>query len=245
MNLVTSTPCREMNDADLVSEILSLCRMVCYFKGQALPEQPAIFAKMVADYLRTTMLTIEQFKTAVGNGMVSDEIYAANAPATYTKWAKQYIESNKHKIVQQNAKVLPEISEAEKLKLIVEGVMHCYYDFKRTGKVFDSGSAVYLFLESLGMIDVSIEDKKKMFDEVRKDAIERLKFKQKESDHFTAKSIGQLIEQAEKGKDVDDVILEQRRICRNKILTEFFTKNELKYETIAKRAGIALDADAD
>ena len=240
-----SVMCKEMTQAELLPQIIKQYQIVLAYSGQSGltdSNQLNIVARLIEQDLRQTKCTIEQFKIAVQEGMKSSEVFSANAPATYNKWVKAYLDKVRMELSDYRAKVLsetkPSLTESEKLKLMVEGVMHCFWEFKRTGKIIDAGGVNYRFLESLGFIELSIEEKTAMFESVKQEAINRIKMTQIESDRHTARSLGKLIEQAEQGNEVDEVRFEQQRICRNKILRQFFTENQLSYETVASRAGL-------
>lgn len=228
-----STKTREMTDAELFPIITQQAQKVCAFSGQVLPDNPTVFAALVAESLRQQGCTVEQFKLAVKTGMLTTEIYSANAPHTYTKWVKQYLESVKQEIINYKAAKTPVkvYSEDEKVRMMKEGVMLCYDNYKATGYIQDAGDAVYLYLEGKGVIDIPIEVKQSMFEQARPSAIERIKFKQQEVDRFTAKSLQRVIESAMIGNAEDMVTYEQKKICRTKILKDLFgemTRDELE-----------------
>ena len=221
-----STKMREMTDAELFPIITQLAQKVCAFSGQVLPDNPTVFAALVAESLRQQGCTVEQFKQAVKSGMFTTEIYSANAPHTYTKWVKQYLESVRQEIINYKAAKTPVhvYSEDEKVRMMKEGVMLCYDNYKATGYIQDAGDAVYLYLEGKGVIDIPLAVKQTLFDNARQSAIERVKFKQQDVDRFTAKSLQRVIESAIAGNTEDIVVYEQKKICRTKILKDLFAE---------------------
>ena len=231
-----SVKCRDMIQTDLLPEIVRQYQLVCAYSGQVFTsdkETLNLLARMIERDLRETPCSIDQFKIAVDLGMRTSEVFSANAPATYNKWVRQYLESVRMEIAQHRSKVQPTpvLSEEEKLWLTKKGVMLCYDNYKATGYIQDAGDAVYLYLEGKGVIDIPIEVKQSMFEQARPAAIERIKFKQQEVDRFTAKSLQRVIESAMIGNAEDMVTYEQKKICRTKILKDLFgemTREELE-----------------
>ena len=223
-----SAKCREMNQADLLPVIVQQYQIVCTYSGQTPTTDPAslnLMARLIEKDLRETSCRIDQFKIAVEIGMRSSEVYSANAPATYNRWVHRYLQSVGEEIARFKTQSLPApiLSEDEKLDLIKSGVMLCFDNYKATGYIQDAGDAVYLYLEGKGVIDISLEVKQTLFENAKEAAIERVKFKQMDSDRFTAKSLQRVIENAVMGHPEDLVIYEQKKICRTKILKDLFS----------------------
>ena len=243
--------CRDMAQAELLPEIIRQYKIVLAYSGQAGINdamQLNVVARMIEQDLRQTKCTIEQFKIAVQEGMKSGDVFSANAPATYNKWVRTYLDKVNSEIFAYRSKVLAEtnqeLTEDEKLRRIVEGVMHCYYEYKQHGTIRDAGSATYHFLESIGLINIDLATKKQMFEAALPEAINRLKIQQMTSDRHTARMLHTFIRDALEGKRVDDVRFEQQLICRTNILKDFFNQNTLTHEALFNQAGRALDGDS-
>lgn len=88
---------------------------------------------------------------------------------TYMQWCKGYlgwqkrIEANKKQIAFQNELNKPkELTQSEKDKIVSDGVLVVFYEFKRTGFVYDAGNVTYNYLDSKGLIPFTIERKKEI-----------------------------------------------------------------------------------
>jgi len=236
-----ATMCRDMYQSELLPIIVDCYKLVCAYSGQKPITEPNalnLMAKLIENDLRQTHCTFEQFKIAVTEGMKSGEIFDASAPATYNKWVKRYLDSVRPEIMAYKPKEsVSALSEDEKLDLIKKGVMLCYDNYKSTGYIQDAGDAVYLYLEGKGVIDIPVEVKKTLFEKEREAAIEKLKIKKydldiaKEPERYMAREIQRAIDSASRGEDVKEVVYEQRKICRTKILKDLFdemTREEME-----------------
>ena len=226
-----SAKCRDMVDADLYPIINQQAQKVCAFAGQALPDNPTMFAALVAASIKETGCTIEQFKIAVHKGMMGGEIYSANAPTTYNKWVRQHLDSVKMELVahRNNQSFQPyEMTEAEKLNTAIEHILTMYGKFKSGQSFLDGGSAGYLWLEKIGQINVSIDEKAEMFEKSKDRAIAAIKSKRDNAERYEARTIQSLLNAIEqRPKDVPELRFEQIKICRDDLLRRYFRSNEV------------------
>ena len=226
-----STKCLDMVDAELYPIINQQAQKVCAFAGQALPDNPTMFAALVAASIKETGCTIDQFKIAVHKGMMSSEIYSANAPTTYNKWVRQYLDSVKMELAahRNNQSFQPyEMSEEEKLNTAIEHILTMYQKFKSGQSFLDGGSAGYLWLEKIGQINVSIDEKADMFEKSKDRAIQAIKAKRDNAERYEARTIQSLLNAIEqRPKDVPELRFEQIKICRDDLLRRYFRANNL------------------
>jgi hypothetical protein len=222
---------RDMADSDLFQIIGQQAQKVCAFAGQALPDNPTMFAALVAASIKETGCTIDQFKIAVHKGMMSAEIYSANAPTTYNKWVRSYLDSVKMELAahRNNQSFQPyEMSEEEKLNTAIEHIVTMYHKFKNGQSFLDGGSAGYLWLEKIGQIKVSIDEKADMFEKSKDRAIAAIKAKRDNAERYEARTIQSLLNAIEqRPKDVPELRFEQIKICRDDLLRQYFRANEV------------------
>lgn len=88
---------------------------------------------------------------------------------TYLQWCKGYlgwqkrIEANKKQMAFQNEFNKPkELTQSEKEKIIAEGVLIVFKEFKKTNFVYDAGNVTYNYLDSKQLIPFNIERKKEI-----------------------------------------------------------------------------------
>ena len=222
---------RDMADSDLFQIIGQQAQKVCAFAGQALPDNPTMFAALVAASIKETGCTIDQFKIAVHKGMMTAEIYSANAPTTYNKWVRTYLDSVKMELAahRNNQSFQPyEMSEEEKLNTAIEHLVTMYHKFKNGQSFLDGGSAGYLWLEKIGQIKVSIDEKADMFEKSKDRAIAAIKAKRDNAERYEARTIQSLLNAIEqRPKDVPELRFEQIKICRDDLLRQYFRANEV------------------
>jgi hypothetical protein len=225
---------RDMADSDLFQIIGQQAQKVCAFAGQALPDNPTMFAALVAASIKETGCTIEQFKIAVHKGMMSAEIYSANAPTTYNKWVRSYLDSVKMELAahRNNQSFQPyEMSEEEKLNTAIEHLVTMYHKFKSGQSFLDGGSAGYLWLEKIGQINVSIDEKADMFEKSKDRAIAAIKAKRDNAERYEARTIQSLLNAIEqRPKDIPELKFEQIKICRDDLLRQYFRANDLTHD---------------
>jgi hypothetical protein len=225
---------RDMADSDLFQIIGQQAQKVCAFAGQALPDNPTMFAALVAASIKETGCTIDQFKIAVHKGMMSAEIYSANAPTTYNKWVRTYLDSVKMELAahRNNQSFQPyEMSEEEKLNTAIEHIVTMYHKFKNGQSFLDGGSAGYLWLEKIGQINVSIDEKADMFEKSKDRAIAAIKAKRDNAERYEARTIQSLLNAIEqRPKDVPELRFEQIKICRDDLLRQYFRANEVTFD---------------
>jgi hypothetical protein len=229
-----STKCRDMADSDLFQIIGQQAQKVCAFAGQALPDNPTMFAALVAASIKETGCTIDQFKIAVHKGMMTAEIYSANAPTTYNKWVRSYLDSVKMELAahRNNQSFQPyEMSEEEKLNTAIEHLVTMYHKFKNGQSFLDGGSAGYLWLEKIGQINVSIDEKADMFEKSKDRAIAVIKAKRDNAERYEARTIQSLLNAIEqRPKDIPELRFEQIKICRDDLLRQYFRANEVNFD---------------
>jgi hypothetical protein len=223
-----------MADSDLFQIIGQQAQKVCAFAGQALPDNPTMFAALVAASIKETGCTIDQFKIAVHKGMMTAEIYSANAPTTYNKWVRTYLDSVKMELAahRNNQSFQPyEMSEEEKLNTAIEHLVTMYHKFKNGQSFLDGGSAGYLWLEKIGQINVSIDEKAEMFEKSKDRAIAAIKAKRDNAERYEARTIQSLLNAIEqRPKDIPELRFEQIKICRDDLLRQYFRANEVTAE---------------
>jgi hypothetical protein len=224
---------RDMADSDLFQIIGQQAQKVCAFAGQALPDNPTMFAALVAASIKETGCTIDQFKIAVHKGMMTADIYSANAPTTYNKWVRSYLDSVKMELAahRNNQSFQPyEMSEEEKLNTAIEHLVTMYHKFKSGQSFLDGGSAGYLWLEKIGQINVSIDEKAEMFEKSKDRAIAAIKAKRDNAERYEARTIQSLLNAIEqRPKDIPELRFEQIKICRDDLLRQYFRENNLTH----------------
>jgi HPt (histidine-containing phosphotransfer) domain-containing protein len=190
-----------------------------------------MFAALVAASIKDTGCTIDQFKIAVHKGMMTAEIYSANAPNTYNKWVRTYLDSVKMELAahRNNQSFQPyEMSEEEKLNTAIEHLVTMYHKFKSGQSFLDGGSAGYLWLEKIGQINVSIDEKADMFEKSKDRAIAAIKAKRDNAERYEARTIQSLLNAIEqRPKDIPELRFEQIKICRDDLLRQYFRANEV------------------
>jgi hypothetical protein len=189
---------------------------------------------MIEADLKKARCTIDQFKIAVNEGMRSGEVYSANAPATYLKWVYAYLDKVKMELAahRNNQSFQPyEMSEAEKLNTAIEHILTMYQKFKSGQSFLDGGSAGYLWLEKIGQINVSIDEKAEMFEKSKDRAIAAIKAKRDNAERYEARTIQSLLNAIEqRPKDVPELRFEQIKICRDDLLRRYFRANDVTFD---------------
>jgi hypothetical protein len=229
--------CAEMPQQDLLPEILNQYKMVCAYAGQQVTSDQHslnLIVRMIEADLKKTRCTLEQFKIAVNEGMRSGEVYSANAPATYLKWVCVYLDKVKMELAahRNNQSFQPyEMSEEEKLNTAIEHLVTMYHKFKKGQSFLDGGSAGYLWLEKIGQINVSIDEKAEMFEKSKDRAIAAIKAKRDNAERYEARTIQSLLNAIEqRPKDVPELRFEQIKICRDDLLRQYFRENNLTHD---------------
>ena len=226
--------CAQMPQQDLLPEILNQYKMVCAYAGQQVTNDQHslnLIVRMIEADLKKTRCTLEQFKIAVEQGMRSGEVYSANAPATYLKWVCVYLDKVKMELAahRNNQSFQPyEMSEEEKLNTAIEHLVTMYHKFKSGQSFLDGGSAGYLWLEKIGQINVSIDEKAEMFEKSKDRAIAAIKAKRDNAERYEARTIQSLLNAIEqRPKDIPELRFEQIKICRDDLLRRYFRANEV------------------
>lgn len=230
-----SPPCKNLNDAELFSAITQRAQKVCVFAGQKLPENVDVFAALIAEELRKTNCTIDQFKIAVDKGMVETDIYSASAPATYVKWVRTYLDDVASELIAYRAnlrKMQEEQEEAEKkakltpefiLQSKIDAVELCRKHFELTGEISDPGSVAYKYLEEIGEIVISNEEKAKQLEiEVEKIKREEQGKAVAEWDKIIRVQIKSAIEQIE--NPFSELRFQAKKNCRANALKNYYAK---------------------
>lgn len=115
-------------------------------------------------------LTISEITQAFRLGTMGEfgEWFGLNNK-TYLQWCKGYlgwqkrIEANKKQMAFQNEFNKPkELTQSEKEKIIAEGVLIVFKEFKKTNFVYDAGNVTYNYLDSKQLIPFNIERKKEI-----------------------------------------------------------------------------------
>lgn len=235
--------CSDMSDAELNNLINSQVKLACYYLGKTMPEDPQLFLQIVSQRLRQINCSEDEFKKACEVGMTTATTYATSAPATYIEWVQAYMDRVRAEIVAYKQKVLVEtykperMNEQELLTANVTHVMELYGKCKQGQPFFDGGSAAFLWLESIGEIEVSIDEKAEMFEQSRERAIAALHAKRQEVDRYESRAIKHLLEDIEaRAKDVPELRFEQVKICRNDLLKQYFMANELTADYLMAKA---------
>jgi hypothetical protein len=100
----------------------------------------------------------------------------------------------------------------------------------------DGGSAGYLWLESVGEIQLTIDEKVEQFEASKERAIKAIQARKEDSTKFEARSIDKLLlEIQERPNDIPELRFEQVKICRNDLLREYFMANELSFDYLKQR----------
>jgi hypothetical protein len=232
------TRCAQMAQQELLPEIVSLYKMVCAYSGQQVTTDPQslnMVARMIENDLRQTKCTIEEFKIAVQEGMKTTEPYSANAPRTYMKWLQEYMDKVRMEIAAyrrlKQAEPKPEPTEDEKMRNAIEHILSMYDKWKAGHEFVDGGSAGYLWLESVGEIQLTIDEKVEQFEASRERAIKAIQARKEDSTKFEARSIDRLLLDIEsRPNDIPELKFEQVKICRNDLLKQYFMANELTFD---------------
>jgi hypothetical protein len=230
----------KMPDIDLMKVIQDQCKLVCTFSGQQPPENLDAFSILLASALKKTNCTIGQFKEAIADGLQNDTIFSASAPLTYIKWVNLYMDKVRMEIAAyrrlKQAEPKPEPTEAEKMRNAIEHILSMYDKWKAGHEFVDGGSAGYLWLESVGEIHLTIDEKVEQFEASRERAIKAIQARKEDSTKFEARSIDKLLlEIQERPNDIPELRFEQVKICRNDLLKEYFMANELTFEYLKQR----------
>jgi HPt (histidine-containing phosphotransfer) domain-containing protein len=230
---------RDMADSELFKIIGQQAQKVCAFSGQVLPDNPTMFAALVAASIKDTGCTIEQFKIAVHEGMTNTEIYSANAPATYNKWVRQYLDRVKMEIASYRSKVMDkpkeEPTEAEKMRNAIEHILSMYDKWQAGHEFVDGGSAGFLWLEKIREIPHNVQERNKMFNDSHEKAIAAIAARKQEVNKYEARSIQSVLDKIHSGDDVDELRFEKIKICRNDLLKQYFMANDLTFEYLKTR----------
>lgn len=88
---------------------------------------------------------------------------------TYLQWCKGYMgwqkrtEANKKQMVYNAELNKPkELTQDEKDKIIADGVLIVFEEFKKTGFIYDAGNVTYNYLDSKGLIPFTVDRKKEI-----------------------------------------------------------------------------------
>jgi hypothetical protein len=106
-----------------------------------------------------------------------------------------------------------------------------YHKFKNGQSFLDGGSAGYLWLEKIGQINVSIDEKAEMFEKSKDRAIAAIKAKRDNAERYEARTIQSLLNAIEqRPKDIPELRFEQIKICRDDLLRQYFRANQVTAE---------------
>lgn len=154
--------------------------------------------------------------------------YTGLSVVAYYDWLKKYQYSPiRHK---PELKALPqktELTESEKEKIIIDGSLRKFEEYKKTGDCQDIGNVTYTYLDSLGLIQFDEKRKRQIYDQTKSRLILE-RSQQKQRDFFKRKELAVEIERINKGED-EIIVIESKKEALKiyfKELIEF--GNELK-----------------
>ena len=100
---------------------------------------------------------------------------------TYLQWCKGYlgwqkrIEANKKQMIYNAELSKPkELTQAEKDKIVMDGLSVAFENYKKTGKLLDFGNVNYNLLDRIKLIPLTIERKKEFYKQAERNIREAL-----------------------------------------------------------------------
>lgn len=186
INLAMQKKVSEIEDNELLKNSTQIILKANFNAG--LKEIPDIELKMIVKEFANDLVrfykknSIEEIREAVdlgSKGMFGD-VYGVN-PKAWNEWIKSFnTQENRKKALfaaTQIKQPKPDISDEEKNKIIEQSIIECMERYKLKGEIIDSGSAIYLYLEKIGKINLSVEEKQKIFNQAKERYKEANKFK--------------------------------------------------------------------
>jgi hypothetical protein len=153
-----------------------------------LKEVPDIELKMIVKefandlqrfYKKNSMEEIREAMDLGSKGMFG-EVYGVN-PKSWNEWIKSFLSQENRKkalfAATQLKEPKPDLPDEEKNKIIEQSIIECMERYKAKGEIIDSGSVIYLHLEKVGKINLSIEEKQKIFNQAKEWFVNANKFK--------------------------------------------------------------------
>lgn len=179
-------------------------------------------------------LTFEEIELAFKNGykkVYGDFFGLSNA--TYFGWVNAYtwhfnrLNAKKAIEIANKPQPKPEISEEEKQKQVLGGVLRTFEDFKKGANILDPGNCSYNFLDKKGLIKFTKERKNKFI------AVAKEKLIQDALTKKGIKSISKVIQSVTSEKSV--IISNAKREALKTYFSDLIEmKQELKDELIGK-----------
>jgi hypothetical protein len=136
-----------------------------------------LFAQQLPVLLKSRYrtLTLDEVRKALLNGTIGDygDYYGLNI-TSFVKFLNAYSASDEHKKAMAARHQPPPLPELPPRQGMTETELKDYAkdmfsEFKRCGKVRDSGSIVYNYLDSQGLIPFTVEEKKTMYAQAEKE----------------------------------------------------------------------------
>jgi len=150
-------------------------------KGTYEEQQASILqlSKSVAEDLRKYFknITIKEFEIAVENGIRKEygEYYGINV-ATIHQFVKAYKQSfdreealRKQKLSHQEEE--PKPTQEQINQIMDTACIKAFYQYKQTGVLADFGGSKFLHLEKIGIINLTLERKKQLFEQAKQEQI--------------------------------------------------------------------------
>ncbi|WP_342088039.1 hypothetical protein [Dyadobacter sp. OTU695] len=203
-------------------------------KARDAEEQKIINRELNNDLMKFPMMTEREIMAALENGL--DGMYLKKpedpvifSPSNFVQWIRAYIEQTKKPVMKKVAQLVQQQNseewdapESEKLKMSHDFFLTI---MKRVldGEAYeDYGNVVYSFLEKIGFLPLSAEDKWKAMDMAKLKIIaEAREIKDPIVQRTSVKNAMELIEKAQTEKPDDAIISMAKRILISNKLASF------------------------
>ena len=173
--IIITTKVSAINHVDLKAKILELLRWAHNRMRIKIDSDMSAMLVFDTQELTNDLQTIPEFKTlklpqireAFQKGLSGGygEFYGLNC-VTYAKWIRAYLSEQKtpngqieHEAVKLRISQEKPLTQAEKDKISETNFKTVFEKWRRTGIIQDYGSACYYYLERIGKINLSVQEK--------------------------------------------------------------------------------------
>lgn len=195
--IIITTKVSAINHVDLKSKILELLRWAHNRMRIKIDSDMSAMLVFDTQELTTDLQTIPEFKTlklpqireAFQKGLSGGygEFFGLNC-VTYAKWIRAYLSEQKtpngqieHEAVKARISQEKTLTQAEKDKISQTNFEIVLDKWRRTGLIQDYGSACYYYLERVGKINLSVQEKNEYMQRAEQIEHQRLESKLEEA----------------------------------------------------------------
>lgn len=222
---------RDMSEVEIITEIVKIYGEMYADLGWNNVEsedQLLMSTRLTKNYLMKyfTTLTIQEVRLVCINGIGG--FYgdvSTIAPASIAKWLNKFVaSSDREKANKETRKSLPmktDFTVEEKKRLVHEGALKSFEEFKEKKYIYDSGNVTYNYLKSRGIINFTKERTDKMYLEAKAELISAKKQSRGSVKEFSIiGDINRAISDLEGGKRKEEILIEAKRKALNIFFAE-------------------------